>query len=295
MTLEVKEVNCSCLGSKLPCSYILTKLLQRFTQQELADIYKVNEKTVRRKLKPSNKEKQKRGQKPKITGGTLTLLLSLTSYCSKYNTLTQQEMAKILYKRRGVLVSQQTVSRTLIRRNRTRKKITPRYQEQDLNQIRQFQETIKDLSLNQFSAIDECNFHLNEAPRYGYAPRGKKAISRSPGSKGGSYTLIIWATSKEKQGIIHYKLTDKKVDAQTFHDFLADVKTHSEEESYLLMDNASIHRAPKRRKKLGLPTIEEQLIPKNFIPTYLPSHSPQFNPVEPIINVIRHNIEKARA
>jgi hypothetical protein len=204
-------------------------------------------------------------------------------------------MVALLHKERGVLVSQQTISRTLIRRNRTRKKITPRYREQDLNKIKQFQETIKQLPLSQFSAIDECNFHLNEAPRYGYAPRGKKAISHSPGSKGKSYTLIIWATSKEKQGIVHYELTDKKVDAQVFHDFLANAKTHSEEESYLLMDNASIHRAPKRRKDLGLPTIEEQLIPKNFIPTYLPSHSPQFNPIEPIINVVRHNIEKARA
>jgi DDE superfamily endonuclease len=287
--------NCFCQKSKLPNSQILTKLLQRYTQQELADIYGVNEKTVRRKLKPSNKTKQKRGQKLKITGGTLTLLLSLTSYCSKYNTLTQLEMAKLLYKKRGVLVSQQTISRTLIRKNRTRKKIHPRYQEQDLNQIRQFQESIKHLSLNQFSAIDECNFHLNEAPRYGYAPRGKKAISRSPGSKGGSYSLIIWAASKERRGIVHYELIEKGVNTKKFHDFLANANVHFEDENYLLLDNASIHRAYKKRKELGLPTIEEQLLAKKFIPTYLPSHSPQFNPIEPIINVVRHNIEKTRA
>ncbi|CAG8662341.1 2212_t:CDS:1, partial [Paraglomus brasilianum] len=166
---------------------------------------------------------------------------------------------------------------------------------QDLSQIRQFQETIKHLSLNQFSAIDECNFHLNEAPRYGYAPRGKKAISRSPGSKGGSYSLIIWAASKEKQGIIHYELVEKRVNTKVFHDFLVNANAHFEKENHLLLDNASIHRAPKKRKELGLPTIEEQLTPKNSIPTYLPSHSPQFNPVELLFNTIRHNIEKARA
>lgn len=231
----------------------------------------------------------------KITGGTLTLLLSLTSYCSKYNTLTQKELATFLYKERKVLVSQQTISRTLISKNRTRKKIQPRYQEQDLSKIKQFQESIKHLPLNQFSAIDECNFHLNEAPRYGYAPRGKKAISRRPGSKGGSYSLIIWATSRERQGIIHYELVEEGVNAEKFHDFLANANAHFENENHLLLDNASAHRAPKKRKKLGLPTVEEQLAPTNSIPTYLPTHSPQFNPIEPIINVVRHNIEKARA
>ena|SRR5947207_2719319 len=126
------------IKTKLPNLQILTKLLQRFTQQELADIYGVNEKTIRRHLKPLDKPKQKRGQKPKITGGTLTLLLSLTSYRSEYNTLTQTEMTTLLHKERGILVSQQTISRTLIRRKRTRKKITPRYREQRLSQIRQF-------------------------------------------------------------------------------------------------------------------------------------------------------------
>jgi len=66
-------------------------------------------------------------------------------------------------------------------------------------------------------------------------------------------------------------------------------------ENYLLLDNASIHRANKKRKELGLPTIEEQLLFKNTKPTYLPSHSPQLNPVELLFNVIRHNIEKSRA
>jgi len=88
-------------------------------------------------------------------------------------------------------------------------------------------------------------------------------------------------------------LVEEKVNAKVFHDFLA--KANISEENYLLLDNASIHRAPKKRKELGLPTIEEQLSPKNTKPTYFPSHSPQLNPVELLFNVIRHNIEKSRA
>ncbi|CAG8734098.1 2860_t:CDS:1, partial [Racocetra persica] len=78
--------------NELPNSRILTQLLQRFTQQELADIYGVNKKTIYRKLKPSNKPKKKRGRKRKIVGRVRDLLLRLTAYRSEDNTLTQQEM-----------------------------------------------------------------------------------------------------------------------------------------------------------------------------------------------------------
>jgi hypothetical protein len=61
------------------------------------------------------------------------------------------------------------------------------------------------------------------------------------------------------------------------------------------MDNASFHRAPDKRKELGLPSIEKQLSLKNSKPLSFPAHSPMFNPVEPIINNIRHNIEKSRS
>src|SRR5438132_1546825 len=115
--------------SKLPNSQIITQLLQRFTQQELANIYGVNKKTIYRKLKSSNKPKQKRGQRPRITGDNLDFLLSFSSYRSEHNTLTQKEIATLLHKERGILVSQQTISRTLTTSKRTYKKITPHYQE----------------------------------------------------------------------------------------------------------------------------------------------------------------------
>jgi len=61
------------------------------------------------------------------------------------------------------------------------------------------------------------------------------------------------------------------------------------------MNNVSFHRAPDKRKELGLPTIEEQLSLKNSKVLSFPAYSPMLNPVEQIINVIRHNIEKSRS
>jgi hypothetical protein len=118
-------------------------------------------------------------------------LFSFTAYRSKDNTLTQQEMADRVQEEEKVIINQQTISRFLIRKKRTHKKIHPRYKEQNIDEVKQFRETIKDLPLTQFSAIDECHFYLNHAPRYGYAPIGRRAISPAPGSKGGGYSLII--------------------------------------------------------------------------------------------------------
>jgi transposase len=285
---------CSNKNCQLPNPQILNELHKEVKWGKIAKAYGVSERTIYRHAKTSNR-RLKRGRKRKIDGKVRDKLLDFTAYCSKDNTLTQQEMADLIQKEEKVIISQQTISRFLVRRKRNHKKITPHYQEQNINQVKQFRETIKNLSLSQFSAIDECHFYLNESPRYGYAPVGQRAISPAPGSKGGSYSLIMWVKNKKGKGMINWKLTDEKVNTQVFHDFLDKVKSLGEEEDYLIMDNASFHRAPDKRKELGLPSIEEQLSLKNSQLLSLPSRSPQLNPVELIINVVRHNIEKSRS
>lgn len=198
-------------------------------------------------------------------------------------------------KEKGLLVSRPTVARVLNKNGRTRKKITLHYRELKISKVKQFGQIIHDLPLNKFSAIDECHFYLNEAPRYGYAPKGQRTISPTPGSKGGSYSLIIWVKNEKSKGVVNWELTDKTINTQFFHDFIEKTKSLGDKEDYLIMDNVSFHRAPNKRKKLGLPSIEEQLSLKNSKLFSLPTHSPQLNPVELIFNNIRHNIEKSRS
>ena len=181
---------CSNKNCHLPNPQILNELHKEVKWEKIAKAYGVSERTIYRHAKIS-KRKLKRGRKRKIDGKVRDKLLDFTAYRSKDNTLTQQEMADLIQKEEKVIISQQTISRFLVRRKRTHKKITPLYQEQDIKQVKQFRETIKNLPLSQFSAIDECHFFLNSAPRYGYAPIGQDAISPAPGSKGGSYSLIM--------------------------------------------------------------------------------------------------------
>jgi hypothetical protein len=95
--------------------------------------------------------------------------------------------------------------------------------------------------------------------------------------------------------VVNWDLTAESVNTKFFYNFLEKVESLGEEKDYLIMDNASFHRAPDKRKELKLPSIEEQLLAKNSKPLAFPARSPMLNPVEPIINNIRRNIEKSRS
>lgn len=289
---------CSNKNCHLPTPEILNELHKKLklTWKQLADVYKVSERTIYRHAKPSEKErqkvKQKRGRKRKIFGEIRRLLLSFTAYKSEYNAKTQKEMASYICQEKGISVSQQTISRELIRENQTRKKIATQYCEQKLTKINEFVNSVCSLPLI-YSAIDECSFHLNEAPRYAYAPRGKKAISPRPGNKGKNYTLILFVYWKEEGWAVHHQLIEGAIDTKIFHDFFANINFSTY--TKLLLDNLRVHHANQSCKKLGLSPIKELLRSKNIEPTYLPPYTPQLNPVELIFNVVRHNIEKSRS
>lgn len=144
----------------------LKKLLQRFTQKELAEILEVNERTIRRKLKPSNKPKQKRGRKRKFNQVYLDYLCSLTV---SLQTITQKLLAQTFY------CSQSTICLSLKRAGISYKKITYQSSEQLRQQNREkikhfIDKTIPSLlqSNSNIFFLDESSFHLNLAPRRGY-------------------------------------------------------------------------------------------------------------------------------
>ena len=264
-----------------------------FTWKKLATFYKKSERTIYRWIKPNNQPKQKEGRKPKIVGYVLEILLT---YVSSNNTTTQQEMTVFLYRQTGQKVSQQTISRVLRKSNYTYKKLTYQYSEQipRLGEIRKFVSMVKQLPTNQLLALDECSFHLKEDPRRGYALKGLRAVSQRPSFKGDNYTLLLCIQNRDRQSVINYQLIEKGAKVKNFHDFLEGINLTSNEKHYLLLDNAKIHYAPRKRKELELPTIEEQLLQKNIQPTYLPPYTPELNPTELCFNFLRQQIEKHR-
>ncbi|CAI2197098.1 15718_t:CDS:2, partial [Funneliformis geosporum] len=143
-------------------------------------------------------------------------------------------------------------------------------------------------------ALDECSFHLNEAPRRGYSLKGTRAISQRPGNKGVNHSLILCIQFLESQGVIHYELIKGGLKTQSFHDFLIGINLSSQEKHYLFLDNAKVHHAKNSCLKLGLPTVRELLESKNIEPVYSVPYTPELNPVEMCFNIIRQSVEKQR-
>ena len=139
--------------------------------------------------------------------------------------------------------------------------------------------------------LDECSFHLNLAPRYGYSFKGMRAISQRPSNKGKNYTLIFLAQIANGKKLIHSKLIEGGMKSKEFHEFITSLELPTNEKYYLIMDNLSVHRAKGSCLKLGLTPIKELLTSKKIEPVYLPPYTPELNPAERCFNIIRKDIE----
>jgi Winged helix-turn helix len=123
-------------------------------------------------------------------------------------------MADYVFKELGIKISRPSINALLKRIGIARKKLTYHYTQLDEEKAKAFNEEIKLSLLNNqpFIALDECSFYPNLDPRFGYALKGERAVSKRPSSKGKHYTLLFAISSLKEKGVIRWKLTDKKVD-----------------------------------------------------------------------------------
>ena len=72
-----------------------------------------------------------------------------------------------------------------------------------------------------------------------------------------------------------------------FHEYLTNFNPpNNGKKNVLIMDNLRVHKATKSCAKLKLPTIVELLASKNIEPIYLPSYTPELNPIEKKNNIL---------
>ncbi|KLL03080.1 MAG: transposase [Mycoplasmataceae bacterium CE_OT135] len=266
---------------------------QGYAWNKIATFYEVSERTVYRWIKPNNQPKQTVGRKPKITKD---IFARLQTYIIQNSTVTQQDMINFFTQQTGLTIHQSNISRLLKRKGITYKKLTYHYTLLNKEKARVFAEETKSLlAKHPFMAIDECSFYPNEDPRYGYSLKGSRAISKRPRSKGDNhYTLLLCIKNANQGGIFHHKLIERGANTKIFHDFLEEIDLYVDKKHYLLLDNASIHRAPDKRKELNLPSIEAQLAMKNIEARFIISYAPMLNPVELCFNFLRQQTEKKR-
>jgi transposase len=132
--------------------------------------------------------------------------------------------------------------------------------------------------------VDECGTHTSLGPIYGYAPRGERLRLSVPRKRGKNTTLL---SSMTVEGMGPSLTVEGSTTARVFETYVEKVLVPSLRAGQIVvMDNLGAHR-PKRIREL----IEQQgceLI-------YLPSYSPDYNPIEEAFAKIKNLLRKASA
>jgi transposase len=132
--------------------------------------------------------------------------------------------------------------------------------------------------------VDECGTHTSLAPLYGYAPKGERLYLSVPRSRGKNTTLL---SSMTIEGMGPSLAVEGATTARVFETYIEKVLVPTLHKGRIVvMDNLSAHR-PKR--------IRELLESRGCELLYLPSYSPDYNPIEEAFAKIKNLLRKAAA
>ncbi len=132
--------------------------------------------------------------------------------------------------------------------------------------------------------VDECGTHTSLAPLYGYAPKGERLYLSVPRSRGKNTTLL---SSMTIEGMGPSLAVEGATTARVFETYIEEVLVPTLHKGRIVvMDNLSAHR-PKR--------IRELLESRGCELLYLPSYSPDYNPIEEAFAKIKNLLRKAAA
>ena len=132
--------------------------------------------------------------------------------------------------------------------------------------------------------VDECGTHTSLAPLYGYAPKGERLRLWVPRRRGKNTTLL---SSMTVEGMGPSLAVEGATTARVFETYVKKVLVPSLEPGRIVvMDNLGAHR-PKGVRGL----IEE----KGCELLYLPSYSPDYNPIEEAFAKIKNLLRKTSA
>ena len=132
--------------------------------------------------------------------------------------------------------------------------------------------------------VDECGTHTSLAPIYGYAPKGERLRLSVPRGRGKNTTLL---SSMTLLGMGPSLAVEGATTARVFEAYVRKVLAPSlQEGQVVVMDNLGAHR-PKR--------VRELIEARGCELLYLPSYSPDYNPIEEAFAKIKNFLRKAAA
>jgi transposase len=132
--------------------------------------------------------------------------------------------------------------------------------------------------------VDECGTHTSLGPIYGYAPKGERLRLKVPRKRGKNTTVLA---SMTVEGMGPSLAVEGATTARVFEAYVEKVLAPSLKEGQIaVMDNLGAHR-PKRGREL----IEQ----RGAKLLYLPSYSPDYNPIEEAFAKVKNLLANAAA
>ena len=133
--------------------------------------------------------------------------------------------------------------------------------------------------------VDEMGVHTSLAPLYGYSRKGERVHQEVPRNRGKNTTLLASITLLGGMG--ETMAVEGSTDREVFEAYLERVLAPTLESGrVVIMDNLPAHK-PARVSEL----IEE----RGCELVYLPSYSPEFNPIEEAFSKIKGMVRQAGA
>jgi len=132
--------------------------------------------------------------------------------------------------------------------------------------------------------VDECGTHTSLAPLYGYCPKGERLRLSVPRNRGKNTTLLASITL---EGMGPSMAVEGSTTKEVFEAYLEQVLLPEVREGQvLIMDKLPAHK-PNRMRELIEARGCELL--------YLPSYSPDYNPIEEAFSKIKEILRRACA
>lgn len=156
---------------------------------------------------------------------------------------------------------------------KTHNKFLPANAESLKDKINSYLQKLKTITRKNVISIDETYFKTKEVPNYGWCRQGSKlTVYKKVQIK--KYSVIMAISNKK---IIHYLISDKNINSNSFCKFMNDVCSKTRRK-YFLMDNVSFHKSK---------VLMELIKNKKRKIIYTPPYSPQYNPIEEVFSEIK--------
>lgn len=132
--------------------------------------------------------------------------------------------------------------------------------------------------------IDESGTNVTAAPRYGWAPKGRRAHGTAPRNYDQNTTLVAALTPQGIQGALSFP---GALDSNAFDVFVDQVLVpRLVPGQTVIMDNLSVHRRASVRRRIEA---------AHCALGYLPAYSPDFNPIELAFSKLKTYLRRVQA